>query len=173
MSDLWVFGYGSLMWRPGFQYEEALLAKLHGAHRSLCVLSHTHRGTKERPGLVLGLDQGGSCKGIAFRVAEENGESVIDYLRKRELDSTVYLERERPVRLGVGDRARIRATLYVVDRTHRQYTGGISRSEALEIVRRSRGNSGPNRDYVINTANHLAELGIDDLFLQWLANRLR
>ena len=173
MHDLWVFGYGSLMWRPGFDFEESVPAKLFGAHRSLCVLSHTHRGTERKPGLVLGLDRGGSCRGIAFRVAEENGESVIGYLRERELDSDVYLEARRRVWVGEEESTQVDALLYVVDRRHPQYVDHLTREESLAIIRGAHGHSGPNRDYVVNTADHLAELGIDDPELRWLAARLR
>lgn len=173
MSDLWVFGYGSLMWRPGFDYVDQVPALLIGAHRALCVLSHTHRGTPERPGLVLGLDRGGSCKGVAFRVAPENGESVMRYLRKRELDTTAYIETRRVVRLEDPAHQPVKALLYVVDRADPQYAGNLSREEALEIVRQGRGHSGHNRDYVINTAHHLAKIGIHDPVLAWLTARLR
>lgn len=171
MTDLWVFGYGSLMWRPGFEFEESVPAKIFGAHRSLCVLSHTHRGTQQSPGLVLGLDRGGSCLGLAFRVAEEKGESVIEYLRERELDNRVYLEARRRVRIE--DRTEVDALLYVVDRSHPQYVGDMHRDDALAIVQRSHGRSGPNRDYVVNTALHLEKLGIRDPKLEWFAGRLR
>jgi cation transport protein ChaC len=91
-GDRWVFGYGSLMWRPGFAFEEKRIATIHGYHRSLCVYSHVHRGTQEAPGLVLGLDRGGSCQGVAFRVRDENWNEVIDYLREREQVTSIYLE---------------------------------------------------------------------------------
>ncbi|MHA1559277.1 MAG: gamma-glutamylcyclotransferase [Alphaproteobacteria bacterium] len=171
MTDLWVFGYGSLMWRPGFDFEESVRAKIFGAHRSLCVLSHTHRGTPQSPGLVLGLDRGGSCLGLAFRVAEENGESVIGYLRERELDNRVYVEARRRVRTE--NVLEVDALVYVADRKHPQYVGDMGREEALAIVRSSHGHSGPNRDYVVNTALHLEKLGIRDPYLDWLASRLR
>lgn len=172
MTDLWVFGYGSLMWRPGFEFEEMTRARLFGAHRSLCVLSHTHRGTEESPGLVLGLDRGGSCIGLAFRVARENGESVIAYLRERELDSDVYLETRRRIRIE-HTANEVQALLYVVDRSHPQYIADMRREKALTLIRQGHGHSGPNRDYVVNTADHLVELGIDDPELEWLARRLR
>lgn len=173
MTDLWVFGYGSLMWRPGFTFKESRPALLYGAHRALCVLSYTHRGTKEKPGLVMGLDHGGSCCGIAFRVAAEDGESVIAYLRRRELDSTVYLETKRPIWLGGSGSRRVKALLYTVDRSHPQYVDGVPRRKALRLIREARGHSGPNRDYVINTARHLEQLGIKDSELSWLAEQLR
>ncbi|HET7413468.1 MAG TPA: gamma-glutamylcyclotransferase, partial [Pararhizobium sp.] len=96
MDDFWVFGYGSLMWRPGFDFIEASEARAFGFRRSLCVRSHVHRGTPERPGLVLGLDFGGSCRGMAFRVASENQAAVMAYLRARELVTHVYEERIVP-----------------------------------------------------------------------------
>lgn len=172
MTDLWVFGYGSLMWRPGFDYQEVARAHLYGAHRSLCVLSHTHRGTPEAPGLVMGLDRGGSCLGLAFRVDEKKGESVIAYLRARELDSDVYIETQRRVRV-THRMVEVEALLYVVDRAHPQYVQRLNREKALAMIRSGHGHSGPNRDYVINTADHLRELGISDPELEWFAERLR
>ncbi len=117
MGDFWVFGYGSLMWRPGFAHVETRRARLHGYHRALCVYSWVHRGTEQRPGLVLGLDRGGSCVGLAYRVPGELREEVVEYLRARELVTSVYLERFLPVRLAGGDL--VEALCYTVDRTHR------------------------------------------------------
>ena len=153
MDDFWVFGYGSLMWRPGFDHEESRQAQLFGYHRALCVRSFVHRGTPERPGLVLGLDRGGSCHGVAFRVRPDNREMVTAYLRERELVTHVYLETTRKVRLDDG-RA-VRALTYVVDRTHEQYAGALSIEDAHLQVSGAVGQSGPNEDYVINTVDHL------------------
>ncbi len=169
-GDLWVFGYGSLMWRPGFPYVERHRAHLYGYHRSLCVFSHVHRGTPEHPGLVLGLDRGGRCHGVAFRVAAEEAEATIQYLREREQVTAVYLEAVRKVRFPDGSTAP--ALTYLVDRAHPQYAGKLDEDDQFRIVAEAHGKSGANRDYVINTAAHLHELGMPDAVLSRLAARL-
>ena len=126
-SDLWVFGYGSLMWRPDFDHLERRPARLMGVHRALCVFSHVHRGTPEKPGLVLGLDHGGSCRGIAFRVEASRREATVAYLREREQVTKVYRETTRPVILLEEPEADARALCYLVDRSHKQYAGALSR----------------------------------------------
>lgn len=172
MSDLWVFGYGSLMWRPGFSFAEAQPARLYGEHRALCVYSFVHRGTPEKPGLVLGLDQGGSCRGVAFRVEASDAASTIDYLRERELVTHVYREVERPVRLEDGSARAVTALAYVVDRAHAQYAGRLEPEAILAHVRDSEGVSGHNRDYVLATTRHLEQVGVRDPLLTWLAREL-
>jgi cation transport protein ChaC len=172
VSDLWVFGYGSLMWRPGFPHVEAVPARLAGAHRALCVYSFVHRGTRERPGLVLGLDRGGSCRGVAYRVHGKDWEEVLAYLRERELVTAVYHETWRAVRLERPDRPPIKALTYVVDRDHEQYAGALAPEALLAHVRVGDGQSGTNADYVINTAGHLRALGFRDAVLDWLAAEL-
>ncbi len=169
-GDLWVFGYGSLMWRPGFAYAEAAVARLGGFHRSLCILSHVHRGTPECPGLVLGLDRGGSCVGRAFRVPAAERPQTVDYLRAREQATMVYRERLLRLRLGAG--ATVQALVYVADRAHGQYAGVLSADEQLRLIRQGRGISGPNGDYVLSTVAALEDLGIRDRRLHWLAGRL-
>lgn len=164
MDEFWVFGYGSLMWNPGFIYQERAVAKAFGYRRSLCVRSHVYRGTPEKPGLVLGLDRGGSCSGVAFRVSGEERAGVLDYLRERELVTHVYKERLLPVSLRDG--RQVRALGYVVDRAHLQYAGGLEAAEAAEIVRTASGKSGPNPVYVLNTIAHLQEMGIRDHWLE-------
>ena len=171
MTELWVFGYGSLIWRPGFPYLERQTARLIGAHRALCVYSWVHRGTEARPGLVLGLDRGGTCRGIAFRVAPEEWDGVVAYLRGREQVTAVYEERVRPVRLADGTPAS--GLTYLVDRSHAQYAGKLDEETQFRLVAGAEGQSGANRDYVINTAAHLAELGMPDAALDRLARRLR
>ncbi|MBO6758193.1 MAG: gamma-glutamylcyclotransferase [Roseibium sp.] len=170
MSDFWVFGYGSLMWNPGFEHMRAKPAVLHGAHRALCVYSWVHRGTRERPGLVFGLDRGGACRGLAYHVHSDNREETIAYLRAREQVTMVYLEHWRKVRLNTGKT--VTALTYMVDRDHPQYAGALPLDEQLEVVRGASGQSGENPDYVLNTAAHLAELGIADAGVAWLARNL-
>jgi cation transport protein ChaC len=171
MTELWVFGYGSLIWRPGFPYVERRVARLIGAHRALCVYSWVHRGTRDHPGLVLGLDRGGACRGIAFRVEEVEWDAVRAYLREREQVTSVYLERSREVRFADGSAAR--ALTYLVDRSHDQYAGKLDEDTQFRIVSGASGRSGANREYVVNTAEHLAELGMPDAPLDRLAKRLR
>jgi len=170
MGDFWVFGYGSLMWRPGFAHTETHRARLHGYRRALCVSSFVHRGTPERPGLVLGLDRGGSCLGLAFRVPGELRDEVVGYLRARELVTQVYLERILPARLDSGEQ--VSAMTYIVDRRHAQYAGALDVEDAAGRVSGSVGVSGPNEEYVFNTVTHLKALGIRDHWLESVAGRL-
>jgi len=172
MSDFWVFGYGSLMWRPGFEYVAVTPARLGGVHRALCIYSWVHRGTRAHPGLVLGLDRGGSCRGIAYRVAGEKRESVMAYLRERELVTDVYREVRRPMALLDGSTQIVEAVTYVADRGHEQYAGRLPRERLLEIVATAEGRSGRNDEYIINTARHLREAGARDEILDWLAAEL-
>lgn len=171
MNDLWVFGYGSLMWRPGFDYEEVSHAKLFGLHRRLCIYSHFHRGTPERPGLVLGLDKGGSCAGMAFRVGGDKREKTIAYLRDREMINGVYTESFRKVYLAGG--AQVSALCYSAVRDHVQYAPRMRHEEMLKWVKGAKGKSGPNEEYVISTADKILQMGAKDKALEKLSNALR
>ena len=168
-DDLWVFGYGSLMWRPGFDFAERTLATVRGYRRSLCVYSHVHRGTPDRPGLVLGLDRGGSCKGAAFRVRAEAAGATVAYLRAREQVTMVY--RELTIGAALADGRRVRALTYVVDRSHAQYAGVLDLPTLERLVGQGVGVSGANPDYVCATYQHMLELGITDATLAAVAQR--
>jgi cation transport protein ChaC len=168
-ADLWVFGYGSLMWRPGFEFIEHVPARLIGEHRALCVYSFDHRGTPEKPGLVLGLDRGGACRGIAFRIAAKQRDDTVDYLRGREQTTHVYREVMRSVWLENDARQRVSALAYVVDRGHVQYAGRLSLSEQVRYVRQGHGRSGNNRDYVLSTVKSIEAQGFRDPQLHQLA----
>ena len=172
-ADLWVFGYGSLIWRPGFAYLERQPARLTGAHRALCVFSHVHRGTPERPGLVLGLDLGGACRGVAYRVAAKKRAQTVAYLRGREQVTSVYRQTMRAVTLLGEPQRRVDALVYMIDRGHVQYAGRLDLATQLHLVRQGHGQSGPNRDYVLSTVGALEELGLFDRDLHLLAERLK
>src|SRR5690349_5432643 len=172
-ADFWVFAYGSLMWRPGFAHLERAPARLIGLHRALCVYSFVHRGTPERPGLVLGLDRGGACRGIAYRVARARRGETIAYLRAREQVTMVYLEVWRDVLLAGKPERRVRALVYAVDRGHAQYAGRLDLEQQVRHVRQGHGSSGANRDYVLATVSEIEAQGFRDAGLHLLAERLK
>jgi glutathione-specific gamma-glutamylcyclotransferase len=168
VSGFWVFAYGSLMWRPDMAFAERRQALLHGHHRRLCVYSHVHRGTPEKPGLVMGLDRGGACRGIAYRIEAAQWPDTLEYLRAREQVTSVYVESHRPVRLLDGDKQVVTAMVYEADRRHRQYAGRLSVEEQLRHVLQGVGVSGRCADYVEQTLMHLEEMGIRDGALEAL-----
>ncbi len=170
-SSHWVFGYGSLIWRPGFVSAGRQQATMPGVHRRLCVYSYRHRGTEAQPGLVFGLVRGGSCRGMAFEVPEVEWDGVRSYLRERERDRGVYREAVRPVVLADG--RRVPALAFLVDPHHAQYAGRLTIKEQVRLVRLGVGESGPNPEYVLETARHLAALGIRDRGLDELVAGLR
>ncbi len=172
-EDLWVFAYGSLMWRPDFAFLDRRPARLVGAHRALCVYSFVHRGTPERPGLVLGLDRGGNCRGVAYRVAAIKRDETIAYLRAREQVTMVYRESWRSVWLDDDPQRSVHALCYVVDRGHAQYAGRLSLDQQLQYVRQGHGRSGNNRDYVLATVKEIEAQGYRDQDLHLLAERLK
>ncbi len=169
-DDLWVFGYGSLMWRPGFEFEEQSPALVRGYHRSLCIFSHVHRGTPEKPGLVLGLDRGGACRGVAFRVSAARREATLSYLREREQVTAVYLEAWLQARVENG--RQVSCVAYVVDRAHPQYAGRLPASDVLKLVAQGHGVSGANVDYVRFTHDHLVAAGVMDPTLSLIVQHL-
>jgi cation transport protein ChaC len=172
VRDFWVFGYGSLMWNPGFQFIERKQAIVHGYHRSLCMYSYMYRGTPERPGLVLGLDLGGACHGVAFKVAAEDWEKTLSYLRAREQVTMMYREIIGPARLVDDKASPVEALAFVVDRTHAQYAGRLDHAIQMRHILQGHGQSGSCRDYVLNTVAHLRALGIRDHHLERLAVNL-
>lgn len=170
MSDFWVFGYGSLMWNPGFEVLKKEKAKLYGLHRAFCVHSWVHRGTQEKPGLVLGLDKGGSCQGMGLLAPGHKRDEIIDYLRERELVTNVYVECWRKIKLNNGEL--VSALVYRADQNHPQYASGLCLDTQSEIVRSARGKSGHNVDYVKSTVSTMRELGIRDHCLEYIDSKL-
>ncbi len=170
-GDLWVFGYGSLMWNPGFSVEQATPARLYGYHRRLCLWSTHYRGTARHPGLVLGLDHGGSCNGMALRVAPRNIAAVSAYLLKREMINNAYRPLIKQVYLPNG--AGVDALTFVSKRKHPQFAQPLSVDETVAVVRVAKGKHGENCDYVLNTVRHLSEFAIEHTALHSVAKRLR
>lgn len=172
-NGFWVFGYGSLVWQPGFEYSQKHIARLADYSRSFCMRSIHHRGTEEDPGLVLALDKepGTYCDGLALFVEPDTAGETLDYLRERELVSAAYLEEINEVSLRDG--RRVQALCYVIDVDHVQYCGGLPLHEQADVISTAIGGRGPNTEYLFNTAAHLRALGIEDKDLNWLEARVR
>lgn len=165
-DERWVFGYGSLMWRPGFAYEERQAATLHGRRRAFCIYSVHHRGTYERPGLVLGLARGGAVRGAAYRVAEAEWPSAYAYLKEREQPTETYIEARVSVRLADG--RRVPALTFLSDLRHPQWAGALSLDRQAELIAGARGRSGRNVDYLRDLVEHLREEGVRDVGMERL-----
>ncbi len=162
-AERWVFGYGSLMWRPGFPFAERRAATLHGRRRAFCIYSVYQRGTHERPGLVLGLAPGGACRGAGYRVAEADWPDVHAYLMERE---DPYIEARRTLRLDDG--RRVEALVFLSDVKHPQWAGGLSLERQVELIAGAKGLSGRNVDYLSDLVDHLREMGVRDAAMERL-----
>ena len=171
-KPLWVFGYGSLMWNPGFKTPETQPARLQGWHRAFCIYSEHYRGTPKKPGLILGLLPGGACRGLAHRLPRDKYDAVRRYLIVREIDNDgVYEETVRPIHLADGRTAP--ALVYLADRKHRQFAGKLPLARSVRLVRQGKGATGTNLAYVKNTIAHLRDLGLRDAALEELARRAK
>lgn len=172
-EGFWVFGYGSLIWQPGFDFAERRRATLRGYRRAFCMTSIVYRGTPEAPGLVLALDRDneGACAGVAYRVSDQGAERTLAYLRERELVSYAYIEARLPVELEGGEA--VEALAYVSNPAHAQYCGGLTLEAQAEVIARAIGPRGPNADYLLNTVDGLEALGLHDPDLVALADLVR
>lgn len=168
--DIWVFAYGSLIWNPCFEYEEKLPAYLRGYHRKLCVISHSYRGTPKRPGLVFGLDSGGSCHGLAFKIGQDKAQDAVNIIRSRELTSNIY--QERFVALNLVDGRKVHALAYIVNHEHPKYISNLNAREIFDFVKDASGTSGSNPEYVINTFRGISSFGLRDKNLECLSEKL-
>jgi cation transport protein ChaC len=170
---MWVFGYGSLLWNPGFEVAETTPARLHGYHRSFSMRSIHHRGTVENPGLVLALDEeeGAFCDGLALRVDATQAQDTLEYLRDRELVSSAYLEKD--LEIALQDGRVVTAVTYVIDAAHEQYCGGLPLEEQAQIIAAAVGGRGENTEYLYRTVDHLMTLDIRDGDLEWLSDRVK
>jgi glutathione-specific gamma-glutamylcyclotransferase len=163
-GDLWIFGYGSLMWSPGFSYRQKALGRIHGYHRALCILSTRYRGTKRKPGLVMGLCRGGSCWGMAYRVHAERVRHALARLWQREMPRRVYAPRLLRVQLGAG--RHVRALAFLADPTHPAYVRELDLHRRARLVAQGIGQRGPCVDYIRNTLDHMQKLGVSDPHLE-------
>ena len=168
-GDVWFFAYGSLIWDPGFEPAETRPAFLRGWHRRFCVASAIFRGTPDRPGLTLGLDRGGSCRGLALRIAAEEREPVLAYLAEREMPEEIYSCRSVSLKTEKGP---VAAYTLVVNRDHPLYVPPMDLAAMAVRIARSAGSRGPNRDYLDQTVRHLGDLGIRDGLLERLLDRV-
>jgi glutathione-specific gamma-glutamylcyclotransferase len=161
-DDAWVFAYGSLMWNPGFAVEEARPALLRGYHRAFCMWSTSYRGTADSPGLVLGLDRGGACRGLAVRIGAHRKAEILEYLIARETPPGDHVYDFRPVRVRFEDGTQVTAHAFLVDRASPKYAGKLSIEQTARVVAAACGQRGTCRDYLANTVRHLDELGVAD-----------
>ena len=169
-SDVWVFGYGSLMWNPIIRVAESRVAKVQGFYRHFCLRQTLGRGTPEKPGLMLGLDEGGCCTGVAHRVAAAEVESEIGLLWQREMLSGAY--RPHWIEAEAGAET-LRALTFVVDRTHKRYEGLLPVETVAQRIANAEGVLGTNRDYLYRMAKHLSELAVVDDDVARLERRVR
>jgi glutathione-specific gamma-glutamylcyclotransferase len=169
-DGLWVFGYGSLMWRPGFPHVERQGAVLHGRRRAFCIYSVHHRGTPERPGLVLGLAPGGAVRGVAYRVDPAHWDETYAYLREREQPTETYFESRSAVRLLDG--RRVTALVFLSDMRHAQWAGALDYEHQAQLIAGARGLSGHNIDYLRDLVGHLREDGVRDRAMEALLHRV-
>jgi len=170
-KNIWIFGYGSLIWQPGFQFCHSEIARLKDYKRSFCMWSIHYRGTPKHMGLVLALDNEprSYCDGLAFKVDEDNADNVLAYLRKRELISDAYLEVKIDIELNSG--RLVSAYTYVINRNHEQYAKDLSIKVQADIISSAVGINGPNSDYLFNVTKYLRDLKIEDPELEELSNK--
>ena len=171
LKDIWIFGYASLMWYPGFPFLESQTALLRGYHRALCIYSTRYRGTPQEPGLVMGLDRGGSCKGRAFLLAPADVPQVMEYLHKREMDTGTYAPKFLTIKLNSG--RKVKAYHFLVRRDHKQYAGKLSFDDTVRLVRNGVGPKGTSIEYLENTIDHLKTMGIYEDQLQKICDSVK
>ena len=167
-EDCWVFGYGSLVWNPLFHFEEKRVVTTHGYHRSFCLWSRINRGTPDKPGLVLGLDRGGRCRGVAYRIDADRAESELRLVWRREMMLGAYIPRWVQV---TDSETRFRAITFTINRASPGYAGRLPPETIIERLMTCRGRMGPGIDYLVHTAKALQACGIADRYLQELCDR--
>ncbi len=158
-KDVWLFGYGSLMWNPTIHYVERRAAKLYGYHRQFCLWTHMGRGTPEQPGLMLGLQSGGSCNGIAYRVEADIADHELSVVWNREMVSGAYVPKIVQIRTNG---APVNAIAFVINQNHDRYAGRLPDETIVDAIAKAEGPIGRCCNYLFNTVENLDELGIGD-----------
>ncbi len=165
----WVFGYGSLIWNPAFHYVESRIGTIHGYHRRFCLWTHLGRGSPEQPGLTLGLEPGGSCRGVVLRPAPEDMDHELSIVWRREMVTGAY--RPRWVNVDAGGE-RLRAIAFVINHAHPRYAGRLAEAQMVEVLATATGQLGACADYLFNTVRHLEDIGVPDRRLRRLAEKV-
>ena len=169
-GDVWLFAYGSLIWNPLIHFVEQRVGTVHGYHRFFCLWSHTGRGTKAKPGLVLGLERGGACRGIVYRIAEARAADELNVVWRREMLTGAYAPRWVPVVTKEGP---IEAIAFLINRGHARYAGKLPEDRIIASIAEAHGPLGACATYLFNTVAHLEELGIHDRRLERLRDRVK
>ncbi|MSQ19965.1 MAG: gamma-glutamylcyclotransferase [Betaproteobacteria bacterium] len=168
-GDPWVFGYGSLIWNPLLHFIDREAATLHGYHRRFCLWSRTGRGLPERPGLVLGLDRGGCCRGVGFRIERSVVREELRLLWRREMLAAAYTPRWITVRVGGED---VKAVAFIINRKHSNYAGRLTIDQTVQALATGIGSLGSSREYFLHTIDGLRQHGVDDPHLIHLRERV-
>jgi len=158
-TDVWIFGYGSLIWNPAFHFSEKRIGRLRGYHRQFCLWTHLGRGTPELPGMVLGLERGGSCVGVVFRIAAKDVMDEVEIIWRREMVSGAYLPRWTKILTEDGP---VTAVSFVINPAHPRYACKPPEADVVNSLAHAAGPMGTAREYLDNTVVHLKELGIRD-----------
>ncbi len=170
-GDVWLFAYGSLIWNPAFHYVERKPVLIRGWHREFCLSTPIGRGTPEKPGLVLGLDRGGSCRGVAFRVARAEAEAELELVWRREMVTGAYVPRW--VKLHGPDLPPGTSGIaFTIDRTAPNYVRPASEADTARIIATACGALGSCRDYLFDTIHGLEGFGIEDHHLNRIAHQV-
>ncbi len=173
-EDIWLFAYGSLIWSPMIHFVEQRHAELYGFHRQFCMQTKMGRGTPDRPGLMLALENGGSCKGIAFRITAKTREQELKVIWNREMVGGSYIPKFVKLHIGVGsDKKIVRAIAFTMNHAHENYIGKLTIDEVAKTLAYAEGPLGKGEDYLFNTVSRLKELGLVDHHLFKLARMIR
>ncbi|MEM1400546.1 MAG: gamma-glutamylcyclotransferase [Pseudomonadota bacterium] len=169
-DDVWVFGYGSLIWNPAFHFAEKALGKIYGHHRAFCLWVYLGRGSREQPGLMLGLRPGGATRGLAYRIEAASVEEELTIVWRREMVTAAYVPRWVTIHTDNGP---VKGIAFVINANNDRFADGLSQEQTADYIAKGRGFIGTSADYLFSTVDHLRELDICDRRLTELASRVK